>query len=737
MCGLTKLECQVCHAQEHFVFHACEHFIHECKKGGLVKSVVPGNRFQCAGLRWPIDLQVDKTYDLCDKCFVAGQKYFNSSSELETSIKKRKRDFNTAMGVPVENEGDKICSIANASGSSSGQDKTVISKDNNEHLPVAFRELGPLVTAHLIRQYQDYSGPHSLQLRSTGGGGRFLTLWVPRCPICEKPSMTEDHEGIAEIEFEPDTTFWTWLHDNSHQGTPIVQTSLASGFMQKVCEHCVLRESRTRGLVNQSLKSNTHWGHQWLVAIWLQSRGLAGIPFYDHETLNVGIPDHKPPPRRHIMKLMTLSWARATQGLAFGDAATGDTSRAPLIRHPYLFLGFNQWQDLCDPLATKERSELEFHLPIDESSSLFAQSDLTQAVAKVLGRNRTDAHKGVVHEKESQVAAEDPEVVKGTADSEIEEHKKDAQVARDDPENVKGTALNENEEPKDLDDTDPTAIGPFAETQQYTLLKCDTHCGMSEKKIWTLVDNGVIDAFAALRLKLTIRLWCLDKDVPGENQKSIELIPNERKVLRDAHEVLDRIIRYIDDINLQAKSSPPQYPLPMDGWAQRHAHLMPKPWPRAEIVTKAKMVEAMETVSRYLKATGATVAGFADTDLNAMPLEAVCSIRKPYRDLQINPLRPVYIFSTRDALDHAAEKEAANHVQWLRPGKKDDRTATKALAMQFTCIAMPTVYWRKMVRVATVQEAILDRPILTPSQEEVQRREEQAKTYRDIAAALM
>lgn len=704
MCGITKLECLVCRAQEHYVFHPCGSFIRECEND-WDKSFIPGRRFHCDSIRWPIDPYVNKTFAICDKCFVAGQKYFNASSEMEASVKKRKRTFRAAMDIPVDDTDDKESD--SGSNSNSAKNKT----DNtieNERLPVVFHDLSDRDKNNLLREYKNYSGAHNLRLQSMGGGNRFLSLWVPRCPICQQPTVTEDYESVADLEFEPDGPFWAWLHNRKDQPTPMVQTSVATGFMQKVCDTCIVRESRTRGLVNSFLKRSPHWGHKWLIVTWLQSRGLDLVPFHEHSTLNVGVPDRKPPSTRDIMRLMTLSWTRATGGLTFGDAATGDTSRAPLVRHPFLFVSFSQWQDLCDPLSDKERPPLKFHLPVEQDSGLLAKSDLAQAVAEVLEQEGEDKRKEMEQEEEAQGDGQHHESGEGN-----------------------GPEGGEHEE---LDKIDPTAIGPFAKTEQYTVLRKDFSDKMTVAKIWTLVDSGAIDAFVALRLKLALRLWYIHQSIRVHNKKPTELMPQEQEALQDAHDVLDRIIGYVDDINRQAATTPPLYSNATDGWAKRHVHLKPKGG--REVISKQKMSATMKTVERYLKATGATVAGFTSVPLESMPLEAVRSSKKPYGDLHIDLSRPVFICSPQDEADHRDEKEAACHVQWLRPGRPDSRQL-QAPAMQFTCIAMPTTYWKKMVRIGTVEEAMLDRPLPTPDEAEIQRREEQAQVYQNIASALM
>lgn len=702
MCGLTKLECQVCRTQEHYVFHACESFIRVCEGNGLDNTLAPGMRYRCADLRWPLDPHVNKTFDLCDKCFVAGQKYFNDSSEVQFSIKKRKRDFIAAMGISVrDDDSNKDDTNVTGSDTDNAQNKlkSAISIKDNERLPYTFHDLDIRIRKHLIHAYKNYPGIQTLQMQSIGGGGRFLTLWIPQCPVCEKPTMTGDQEGIADLEFEPDSAFWTWLRSRKDQHTPMVQTSISTGFLQKVCDTCILRESKTRGLVSRLLERSSHRGQRWLIIAWLQSRGLDVIPFHEHCTLNVGVPDHEPPSTREIMRLMTLSWMRATRGLAFGDAATGETSRAPLVRHPYLFVSLDQWQGLCNPLADRERPPLEFHLPVEECSGLSAKSDLTQVVAEVLDQQKEGKKKRTEHGEEGHESDEGH-------NPGFEEHKK-------------------------LDAVDPTAIGPFAETEQYTILKKDVTESMTEQKIWSIVDSGVIDAFAALRLKFALRLWYLDQATRVQNRKPIELMPQEQDILQDAYEVLDRIIRYVDKVNRLAVSSPAPYPQPTDGWAQRHSHLKPKR--RKEVITKAKMIETMQTVERYLKATGATVKGFVSTPVDSLPIEATRNSRKPYRELRINPARPVFICSYQDAVDHADD---ARHVQWLHLSKPDNRRL-HSVAMKFTCIAMPTTYWKKIVRIRTIEEALLDRPLPTPDQAEMHRREEQAHKYENIVSALI
>ncbi len=174
---------------------------------------------------------------------------------------------------------------------------------------------------------------------------RVLTLWIPCCTICKKPSFNY-RGGVKDVEFEPSAIFWKWLR--RLQGEPFIATKIATGFIYKPCDKCINREIELRLKVGEYLNTCGNM-EAWAVWNWLMMRGTGGVQFWNHESTNAGLPGEEARPRESFMRLMTSGW-KAKSGIAWEDTVDlNPPVSCPVTssRHDEPLLNLEQWYALA------------------------------------------------------------------------------------------------------------------------------------------------------------------------------------------------------------------------------------------------------------------------------------------------------------------------------------------------------------------------------------------------------
>ncbi|RYP41857.1 hypothetical protein DL767_000686 [Monosporascus sp. MG133] len=240
--------------------------------------------------------------------------------------------------------------------------------------PPNWDEVNPRFKALIVRRYcrdkdelqqsgvnhwypvdKDKSFENHWQPRLADEPYRELTLWIPCCTICKKPSFTPDG-GIDGVEFEPSAIFWKWLC--RLQGEKMIATRLRTGFIHKPCETCVNLEFELRQKVSDYVGACGNI-EAWAVWNWLMMRGTGWVDFWNHESTNVGLPDAEPYPQKYFMRLMAEGW-KAKSGLPWEDTVELDPPVSCTVAmnvHETPLLRLSQWNKLAgvvgrpDPVA--------------------------------------------------------------------------------------------------------------------------------------------------------------------------------------------------------------------------------------------------------------------------------------------------------------------------------------------------------------------------------------------------
>ncbi|RYO93196.1 hypothetical protein DL764_008023 [Monosporascus ibericus] len=230
--------------------------------------------------------------------------------------------------------------------------------------PPNWDEVNPRFKAFIVRMYcrdkdelqqsganhwypvdKDKSFENHWQPRLADEPYRELTLWIPCCTICKKPSFTADG-GIDGVEFEPSAIFWRWLC--RLQGEKMIATRLRTGFIHKPCETCVNLEFELRQKVSDYLGA-CETIEAWAVWNWLMMRGTGWVDFWNHESTNVGLPDAEPYPQKYFMRLMAEGW-KAKSGLPWEDTVDLDPPVSCTVAmnvHEAPLLRLSQWNKLA------------------------------------------------------------------------------------------------------------------------------------------------------------------------------------------------------------------------------------------------------------------------------------------------------------------------------------------------------------------------------------------------------
>ncbi|RYP92128.1 hypothetical protein DL770_001789 [Monosporascus sp. CRB-9-2] len=230
--------------------------------------------------------------------------------------------------------------------------------------PPNWDEVNPRFKALIVRRYcrdkdelqqsgvnhwypvdKDKSFENHWQPRLADEPYRELTLWIPCCTICKKPSFTA-HGDIDGVEFEPSAIFWKWLC--RLQGEKMIATRLRTGFIHKPCETCVDLEFELRQKVSDYLGICGNI-EAWAVWNWLMMRGTGWVDFWNHESTNVGLPDAEPYPQKYFMQLMAEGW-KAKSGLPWEDTVDLDPPVSCTVAmnvHGTPLLRLSQWNKLA------------------------------------------------------------------------------------------------------------------------------------------------------------------------------------------------------------------------------------------------------------------------------------------------------------------------------------------------------------------------------------------------------
>ncbi|KAI0126500.1 hypothetical protein BJ170DRAFT_684087 [Xylariales sp. AK1849] len=383
MCYLAKLDCFICKYQKlkcsdfdpndyeeeddpdsPYIFQPCENFQkmmskYEGAQEYDIKSLKPGERFHCPDLLWPPEPNI-LTRWICEDCVSKGRKIYRFNIETERAKKSLERQSRARH--------------SNSGESDEEEDNT--EEDRFRHLPDDFIALNAKTKDSILRLFyknHEIAGKpraHSTAeeisreietywiKRSSEAVHRSLTIWIPRCVLCKKPTTRNEEEagGIADIELEPNSIMWKWLPGLKKER--VVQTQIKTGFLQKPCESCIKEESHLRNQVCQFLKENVYMNCVgWIVYSWLLSRGLGNVPVFDHAALNVAYPDKDPPTIQEILGLMALSWKRLT-GVAWEDNCDLDPPVSCAVActiHDEPFVRLDQWPETKNDIPLELR----------------------------------------------------------------------------------------------------------------------------------------------------------------------------------------------------------------------------------------------------------------------------------------------------------------------------------------------------------------------------------------------
>ncbi|KAK7962330.1 uncharacterized protein PG986_003155 [Apiospora aurea] len=357
MCHITKPLCEVCKDNPRHLFLPCGDFLSEQvrdENGAIKNHVEPGKRFYCSELKWPLDPDEDKSHWVCNICLEFGRQSYKDSIEVVGRLNNPKpshsRYVSFLRGQLPSNQPD------------DDESSTQSAESGLEHLPIEFSKVAATTLDHLVSLYKNEDFPdHLWEDRVASSDGCYLTVWLPCCPICKNPTVDPcKGGGIVDVEFELTSELWRWVA--VHQKlTPdeaqVFEINVATGFISKVCDVCCNLETVLRQQIRTYLQDSTR-PRSWAVVMWLLSRGMIDKPSHNFSVINFGFPDTMPPTDKEIMGLMTRSWEKLTNGLAFGDCVVDSgppvAYSAPLTRHQKPLMRLDQWVRLVEPQSAKK-----------------------------------------------------------------------------------------------------------------------------------------------------------------------------------------------------------------------------------------------------------------------------------------------------------------------------------------------------------------------------------------------
>ncbi|KAH8682384.1 hypothetical protein BX600DRAFT_430267 [Xylariales sp. PMI_506] len=379
MCLINKLECYICKQQNAeysnrskreannlYAFHPCEQFLQDTTnlQGRRLHT---NQRLYCPNIQWPPPTDIITKW-VCEDCIGKGGRIYRFNVESDHARRALQHEF-------------RGCAISEVS------DNDDDSQENARYLPDSFRLLTPMMQSSVLRMFFDNRYVVGDQVegaadqirkdidvywikRSSQAADRMLTIWIPRCVVCKKPTVTgeEDDPYIDDIEIEPNSVLWRWFP--LVQKERLIETYIQTGFILKPCQLCVREEEHMRKKVRLFLEEHTDKNAiGWFVYSWLLSRGIGNIPMWDHAALNAGHPDKKAPSTERMMALMAESWRRAT-GFPWEDVydlpSFGMVSRT---LHDTPLTSYSKWPEARrdTPLEVRHIPRHIEHIPDDDT----------------------------------------------------------------------------------------------------------------------------------------------------------------------------------------------------------------------------------------------------------------------------------------------------------------------------------------------------------------------------------
>ncbi|CAJ2500279.1 Uu.00g031320.m01.CDS01 [Anthostomella pinea] len=358
MCGLTRLFCVVCTANDLYLFHRCngiEDDKYYDPKGD--KPLPPGHRFYCPEMTWPLaPSPQDMSLHVCDVCLRRAIIWYNNISEAKKINDDARREHSRyprpAIAASEETDDDEM-------------------EFADTDFPPDWKYVSQSIKRMVYHKHcknKIANADAHWETRLSELSHRSLTLWVPCCNLCKTPTFTPNG-GIEGIEMEPSSVFWKWMCQLKNEN--VVQMQIATGFLTKPCIRCAKAELALRRKVTQLVETDGSRFEAWAVWIWLSMRGSYDVDFWKHESINVGIPECPTPPAEDFMKLMTVGW-RTRTGTIWEDLVDLEapaTCSFLSLMHKTPFNALSQWTNFagkpCDaaapevqappsPMATRE-----------------------------------------------------------------------------------------------------------------------------------------------------------------------------------------------------------------------------------------------------------------------------------------------------------------------------------------------------------------------------------------------
>lgn len=446
MCFVTHLDCQVCKVKDKYLFNPCESFVEEHANPQDDTPLPPRKHFHCTELAWPLPEGEDTSHHICDRCLGNGIRYYQRTVAIEQNIQFNNQHYNTLYppvqeqpptptpldaaedeGEDTEEEEDRYYDSSSSSSCSSSEEEeedTIVVRTkasatspqkkqvpdgsgesrlfpraseiegqfppNWEGLSQGFKNLirdtncrdsnddlnSPLPAVDREKKFDEHWQP-----RLAEEPHRMLTLWIPFCTMCRRPSF--NHKGgIDGVEFEPGVMLWKWL--KQLHGEKMVVTQLTTGFIHKPCDTCIEKETRLRYNVFKFLSTASNPA-AWSVWHWLLTRGTNWARFWNHDTLNVGLPDEPCYETKYFLQLMAVAW-KARTGVAWEDTVDLDppvSCPVATYLHQKPFLRLTHWNDLAGVFSRPD--------PVVQSPTLAAQAiELPYDEARLPVENRDE-----------------------------------------------------------------------------------------------------------------------------------------------------------------------------------------------------------------------------------------------------------------------------------------------------------------------------------------------------------
>ncbi|KAK8064891.1 hypothetical protein PG994_007529 [Apiospora phragmitis] len=538
MCNITKLHCEVCKANLRHLFLPCEDFLSEqvMDENGAVKNhIEPGKRFYCSELKWPLDPDEDNSYWVCNTCLESGRQTYKNSIEVVGRLHNSRPTESRYVGFLRGKLPNSHTDMSSTQGAESGW----------EHLPNNFSDVAETTRENLLSLYDNnYFPDHLWKDRVASSAGCYLTVWMPCCPVCKDP-MVDPRKGggIVDVEFELTSELWRWLavHQNlAPEEVQAFEITVATGFISKVCEICCNIEIVLRRQIHNYLQDTTR-PRSWAVMTWILSRGMVDKPSYDYSVLNVGFPDTMPPTNKEIMGMMTRSWGRLTNGLAFGDCVVDSgppvTYSAPLTRHQKPLMRLDQWVQLIEPHSGKK---LNVNHPPEPLDMMASDPSVASLIINMPAGGLFDIDRGLGNDAEDDSGKngeDDSDRSGGSGVNPVEEEEDDVSVSSD-------TSYTSYEPPADIPefhfrpDERRTYILPIGGYVAKASSDINHGCAQSTTQILERIAIGSVDPIIALWHVLGEFIQTLP------HAKTTKYCGHLRADWQAAHEFLGIVVRF-------------------------------------------------------------------------------------------------------------------------------------------------------------------------------------------------